>query len=189
MTPRRVQWDFAVTLPALGIQGVTSEPLLHTQGSHADIYLNPTDPGTLIKVTNDPTDAHNMIAAQSLNGPNVVRCHAHTQAGIVGGTALLVDFVKGQSAPYSTPEFLGLIEGQQGNEPRDQAHIRIMQPDPFRTGILQSHGRMNTMEHLKLSELFRTLFLLESLLKVFLVDLAENVIDTGQAYVIVDFGG
>lgn len=186
--PKRVQWDFAVTLPALGIQGVTSEPPLHAQGSHADIYINPTDPNTLIKVTDDDEDARNTVAAQALNSPNVVKCHAHTNAGVVNGTALLVDFVKGTSAPYSTPEFLGLIEGQQGSDPRDQAHIRILRPDPFRTGILQSHGRLNKNELFKLSQLFRTIYLLESRINIFLVDLAENVIDAGAAYVIVDFG-
>lgn len=185
---KRVQWDYAVTLPALGIQGVTAEPPLHAQGTHADIYANPSNPNTLIKVTNDAADASNLLAAQALNSPNVVRCHAHATQGVVGGTALLVDLVKGQRAPYSTPEFLGLIEGQQGLDSRDQAHVRIMRPDPFRTGILQSHGRLNKAELTKLSQLFRTLYLLESRLNVFLVDLTENVIDAGPAYVLVDLG-
>src|SRR5437763_108606 len=92
---RRVQWDFALTLPALGIQGVTAEPPLHAQGSHADIYLNPTNQNTLVKVTDDAEDARNTVAAQSLNSSNVVRCYAHTQTGVVNGTALLVDFIKG----------------------------------------------------------------------------------------------
>jgi hypothetical protein len=47
---------------------------------------------------------------------------------------------------------------------------------------------MNQTELQKLSNLFRALFQLESQLNIFLVDLAENVIDTGLAYVIVDFG-
>jgi len=185
---KRVQWDFAITLPALGIQGITSEPPLHAQGSHADIYVNPTDANTLIKVTDDDEDARNTVAAQTINSPNAVKCHAHTQAGNVNGTALLVDFVKGASAPYSTPEFLALIEGQYGTDSRDQAHIRILRPDTFRTGILQGHGRLNRGELLKLSQLFRTIYVLESRLNIYLVDLAENVIDTGAAYVIVDFG-
>ena len=54
---KRVQWDFSITLPALGIQGITAEPPLHVQGTHADIYSNPNDPNTLIKVTNDDEDA------------------------------------------------------------------------------------------------------------------------------------
>jgi hypothetical protein len=186
--PKRVQWDFAITLPALGIVGVTTEPPLHAQGSHADIYINPTDPNTLIKVTDDADDARNTVAAQALNSPNVVKCHAHTNAGVVNGTALLVDFVKGASAPYSTPEFLGLIEGQHGTDPRTQAHIRILRPDAFRSGILQSHGRMNKTELFKLSQLFRAIYVLESRFNIFLADLAENVIDTGTVYVIVDFG-
>src|SRR5947208_1178133 len=135
---KRVQWDFSVTLPALGIQGVTSEPPLHTQGSHADIYTNPTNPSTLIKVTDDQQEVTNTIAAQALNSPNIVKCHGHTTQGVVNGAALVVDFVRGKPAPYSTPEFLGLLEGQYGTEPRDQAHIRIMRPDPFRTAILQN---------------------------------------------------
>jgi hypothetical protein len=75
---KRVQWDFSVTLPALGIQGVASEPPLYAQGSHADIYANPTNPTTLVKVTDDQQDAHNTIAAQALASPNVVKCHGHT---------------------------------------------------------------------------------------------------------------
>jgi hypothetical protein len=185
---KRVQWNFKVTLPALGIQGVTSQPPLYAQGSHADIYENPTDPSTLIKVTNDQQDYQNTLTAQSLNSPNVVKCHAHTTQGVMGGAALLVDFVKGQRAPYTTPEFLGLIEGQHGTDPRNQAHIRIMRPDPFRMGILQAHGRLDPAELHKLSTLFRTIYLLESRLNIFLVDLADNIIDTGQVYVVVDFG-
>lgn len=186
--PKRVQWDFSITLPALGIQGIVAEPPLHVQGTHADIYSNPNDPSTLIKVTDDDEDARNTISAQILNSPNVVKCHAHATTGVVNGTALLVDFVTGGQAPYSTPEFLGLIEGQQGNDPRDQAHIRILRPDPFRLNILQTHGRINKTEQLKLSELFTTIYLLESRLNVFLVDLSENIIDAGTSYVIVDFG-
>jgi 1-acyl-sn-glycerol-3-phosphate acyltransferase len=185
---KRVQWDFATTLPALGIQGVATEPPLHAQGSHADIYINPTDPNLLIKVTDDQQDAANTIAAQALSSANIVRCHAHTREGVVNGTALLVTFVNGSRAPYSTPEFLGLMEGQHGTDPRDQAHMRIMRPDPFRLAILQSHARTSTVELHKLSELFRTIYLLESRLNVFLVDLADNIIDAGQVYVVVDFG-
>lgn len=185
---KRVLWDFSITLAALGIHGVTNEPPLHAQGSHADIYENPTNPATLIKVTDDPLDARNTLAAQALNSPNVVKCHAHTLQGVVNGVALLVDFISGGRAPYSTPEFLGLIEGQHGTDPRDQAHIRIMRPDAFRTAILQGHGRLATAELHKLSELFRAIFLLESRLNIFLVDLADNIIDAGPAYVVVDFG-
>ena len=143
---KRVQWDFSVTLPALGIQGVTTEPPLQAQGSHADIYANPTNPNTLIKVTDDQQDAHNTITAQTLGSQNVVKCHAQTTQGVVNGAALLVDFVQGSRAPYTTPEFLALIEGQHGTDPRDQAHIRIMRPDSFRTAILQGHARLNTAE-------------------------------------------
>jgi hypothetical protein len=185
---KRVQWDFNVTLPALGIQGVPTEPPLHAQGSHADIYTNPTNPNTLIKVTDDQQDAKNTLAAQSLGSPNVVKCHRHTTQGVVNGTALLVAFVPGTRASYSTPEFLALIEGQHGTDPRAQAHIRIMRPDAFRTAILQGHGRLDAAELHKLSELFRTIYLLESRLNVFLVDLADNIIDVGGAYVVVDFG-
>lgn len=183
-----MQWDFAQTLPALGIRGVTAHPLLLAQGSHADIYANPVDPATVIKVTGDAADANNTVVAQTLNSPNVVRCHGQTTQGVIGGTALLVDFVKGTRAPYSTPEFLGLIEGRHGTDPRDQAHIRILRPEPFRAHILQAHGRLDRGELVKLSSLFNTIFVLESRLNIFLVDLAENIIDTGTAYVIVDFG-
>jgi hypothetical protein len=186
--PKRVQWDFSVTLPALGIRGVTNEPPLYAQGSHADVYENPTNPNTLIKVTDDPQDVQNTIAAQALNSPNVVRCHGHTTQGVVNGAALVLDLIRGSRAPYSTPEFLALIEGQHGTDPRDQAHIRILRPDPFRTAILQGHGRLATTELHKLSELFRTIDLLESRLNIFLVDLADNIIDAGPAYVVVDFG-
>jgi hypothetical protein len=148
----RVQWDFALTLPALGIHGVTAQPALVLQGTHADIYEHSADPGKLIKITDDPDDGANTVTAQSLNSPNVVRCHAHTTAGVVNGTALLVDWVKGKRASYSTPEFL------------------------------------TKQELYKLSQLFRTIDLLETRLSIYLVDLADNVIDAGHAYVVVDFG-
>jgi hypothetical protein len=186
--PKRVLWDFSTTLPALGIQGVTTEPPLFGQGSHADIYENPVKPDTLIKITDDPRDVHNTVAAQGLASHNIVKCHAHTSQGVVNGAAMLVDLVSGGRAPYSTPEILGLLEGQQGIDPRDQAHIRIMRPDVFRTTILLSHGRLSTAELHKLSELFRTIYLLESRLSIFLVDLADNIIDSGLAYVVVDLG-
>jgi hypothetical protein len=185
---RRVQWDFSAAVPALGIQGVTSEPPLHAQGSHADIYYNPTNVDALVKVTDDQQDVANILAAQALHSPNIVKCFGHTTQGVINGTALLVDLVRGGRAPYSTPEFLGLIEGQHATDSRDQAHLRILRPDPFRTAILQSHGQLNTAELHKLSELFRTIHLLESRLNVFLVDLADNIIDAGRAYVVVDLG-
>lgn len=188
MSPKRVQWDHAVTLQALGIHGVTSEPPLHTQGSHADIYEDPTDPTRLIKVTNDPEDATNLVAAQALSNSNVIKCYGWTTTGVINGTALLVGFVQGALAPYTSPEFLGLLEGHLGSEPRSQAHIRILQPDAFRSGILHKHGRNNPAELKKLSALFQTLNFLDSKLSIFLADLADNVIDTGQDYVIVDFG-
>jgi hypothetical protein len=185
---KRVQWDFSITLPALGIQGIAAEPAVFAQGSHADIYFNPTDTNTLIKVTDDLQDVRNAVAAQALGSPNVVKSQSNTTQGVVHGAAMLVDFVRGIRAPFSTPEFLALIEGQHGTDPRDQAHIRILRPDPFRTAILQTHSRSSPQELLKLSELFRTIFLLESRLSIFLVDLADNIIDAGPVYVVVDFG-
>jgi hypothetical protein len=184
---KRVQWDFKVALPALGITGISAEPTLYAQGSHADIYQHPSNPHLLIKVTNDDEDVRNTVAAQVFNRPNIVRCHAQTTSGVQHGTALLVDLVRGAPAPYSSAEFAGLMEGQQGNEPRHEAPLRILRPDQFRTGILQSHGRLNRQELLKLSELFGTLIQLERV-GVFLIDLSENVIDAGADYVIVDFG-
>lgn len=131
----RVQWDYAITLPALGIQGATTSPNLLKQGTHADIYEHPSDARKLIKITDDDEDAANTVAAQALNSPGIVKCHVHTTAGVTNGTALLVDFVKGQPAPYSTPEFMALLEGEQGTEPRSSANIRILRPDAFRTNI------------------------------------------------------
>jgi hypothetical protein len=187
-TSVRVQWDYAITLPALGIQGATTSPNLLKQGTHADIYEHPSDASKLIKITDDHEDAANIVAAQAMNSPSIVKCHAHTTAGVQNGAALLVDFVKGQSAPYSTLEFLALLEGEHGTEPRSSANIRIMRPDVFRMNILKNHGKNQQQELLKLSRLFRTIHLLESKLNIFLVDLADNVMDAGQIYVIVDLG-
>lgn len=184
----RVEWDFALTLPSLGIRGATSEPVLLNQGSHADIYLNPVDPSTLIKVTNDRADVKNTLSAQKLNSPNIVKCYAHTNSGVKGGTALLVDYVKGKRAPYTTAEFLGLMEGKLGTNPRNQADARILNPDPFRLSILNRHQRLSEAELNKLSELFHTIFLLEQRLNIFLADLSENIIDAAHSYVIIDLG-
>jgi hypothetical protein len=183
----KIQWDPSITLPALGIEPTTPR-LLMSQGSHADIYEHPTDSTKLIKITNDRRDAKNIITAQSLNSPNVVKCYAQTSEGVARGVALVVDYIKGETAPYSTQEFLGMLEGKFGADDRGQAYLRIMRPDPFRQKILQSHGLLNGPEVQKLSQLFKTLYLLERKLKIFLADFVDNIIDAGNAYVVVDLG-
>lgn len=178
----QIEWNYKITLPALSVKPI--EPKLYKQGSHAKIYIN--DSNTLIKITEDNSDIKNIIKAQSLNSPNIVKLYNYTQKGVVGGTALLVEFVKGEPAPYSTPEFLGLMEGQNGNEDRSQSYINILKPNLFKAKILKQHGKLNKFELQKLSSLFKTIYMLEKK-NIFLVDLSENIIDSDN-YVIVDFG-
>jgi hypothetical protein len=183
-----IQWDYTVTLPALGVNQTLPPQIINNSGSLAEIYACPSDPSKAIKVTSDRQDAKNIVAAQAIKSPNVVKCYAYTNKGVKNGTALLVDFVQGQPAVYSSPEFIGLMEGKYGMEDRIQSRIRILRPDPFRRKILESHGLLNKTEVQKLSELFGALSLLETKLNIFLADFAENVIDAGQNYVVVDFG-
>ena len=182
---QRIVWNPKITLRSLGIHGM---PKLHKQGSYADVYAISGNSQLLVKITKDSRDVNHTVAAQIIDSPNIAKCFAHTKDGVERGTAMLMQWVKGHAASYSTPEFLGLIEGKSGDEPRGQAYLRILKPDDFRLQILKEHGKDNRQEYLKLSRLFKTLHILESKLGIFLSDFVDNIIDNGKDYIIVDFG-
>jgi len=106
---------------------------------------------------------------------------------VIDGTAIVVGRVPGELAPYSTDEFLALLQGKQMSDSRESASGLILDPDPFRSKILEDHGRMNKLECKKLSRLFYTLHQLGKW-GIRLVDFGDNVVDDGDRYVLVDLG-
>jgi hypothetical protein len=177
--------DHRKILAALGIQSNQSKLEKINSGSLANVYAHPTDQSKIIKVTADIMDARNLVKAQRLNSPNVVRVHNSAKVG-PRAIALVADFVSGRSMPYNTNALLGLINGDNFEEAR-QAVKGIFRPDRVRRKILDQMGLNSDEEKSKLSRLFQTLAGLEKL-GIDMFDFTDNILDNGSDYVIIDMG-
>jgi hypothetical protein len=154
-------------------------------GSHATAY--DVGDGKVLKVTSDVKDANNLLRAQNLNDPGVVKAYGSSKVGVSDGVAILVDKVEGELMPYSTGELHALIQGTNFQE-LPMARITILRDNTgIRKKILDKHGRNHKEERKKLSSLFTTLIKLEKI-GIDFDDFAENVIDTDTRYVVIDLG-
>jgi hypothetical protein len=182
---KNAKMDHVKIITALGIKTNDRQLQQINQGSLATVYQHPEDPTKVIKVTADAQDAKNLVKAQRLGSPNIVKIYNSAKIS-PRATALVADFVKGDSMPYNTNALLGLINGDDFEEAR-QAVRGILRPDRTRRKILTQLGMDSDEERMKLSRLFQTLAGLEKL-GIDMYDFTDNILDAGSDYVIIDMG-
>lgn len=144
----------------------------------------------VVKVTRDNKDVINTVKAQRLKSPNIVKIHRLSKDGLSSGTAMLVDYIAGDLAPFSTGEWHALIQGDIGMDELRDAASKIesdTNPKSIRTKILNKHSLNNARERSKLKEVFKTLSALKAI-NINVDDLGDNIIDNGERYIIIDLG-
>jgi hypothetical protein len=141
----------------------------------------------VLKVTRDNKDVINTVKAQRIKSNNVVKIYKLSREGLSNGTAMVLDFVDGQLAPFSTGEWHALIQGSGMDELSDAVKLMLTDNKGIRNKILTDHGLNDNKSRAKISELFKTLRMLQSI-NVNIDDLGDNIIDTGDRYVLIDLG-
>lgn len=180
------------------------KPLVEfSRGSIATIYQHPTDNNLLIKVTSHQDDIKNIVRAQGLNSPNVVRVFPWNDGKMVknlptlNSLAIIVEKVGGSPMVYTSSEFFDLSL----NGKFDLAgHIIDGNLTPYdkklyakeikkQAAILNNRNKNNPLEHGKLTSLFNALNELASkVYRIEMSDIDQNIMDTGDRYVIIDMG-
>lgn len=180
------QWNSSPILKALGIPGEHKLERVNS-GSFATVYKHPLDPSKVIKCTRDARDVRNLLAAQSLNTPNIVKVYQNVK--IPNGFALVADFVTGPEMPYTSNMIALLLDGPKMLDTPQSAARKILQPgaSPARERVLNKVGRNTEEERRKLSELILTMGRLQAK-GIDVSDWTDNVLDTGDHYVIIDMG-
>ncbi len=162
------------------------------RGSFATVYQHPTEKNKVIKVTKDKNDIRNLIKAQSLKSPNIVKLHpiaGNFSVGVGNLYLVVADKVEGRSFPYTSDIIATLIGGKSGMENAAKASVKIGQIglSPFRDKVLNRLGLDDERERSKLSSLLLTVSHLEKR-GIEFFDFTDNVIDTGDHHVIIDMG-
>ncbi len=140
-----------------------------------------------LKITRDNKDVINTVKAQRIKSNNVVKIHRLSKDGLSSGTAMLLDFINGQLAPFSTGEWHALIQGSGMDELSDAIKLILTDNKGIRNKILTDHGLNDSKSRSKISEMFKTLRALQSI-NVSIDDLGDNIIDAGDRYVLIDLG-
>lgn len=168
------------------------KPLVkYSQGSIATLYEHPTNKKLLIKVTAHESDILNIIKAQRLKSPNVVKVFSWKNKGLIkelpslNSLAIIVEKILGDSMVYTTSHFFDLSLNGNFELAADWLDSTVHK---LQKAILDHYNKNNTEEHLKLSSLFRTLHELEKFYHIELSDFQDNILDAGDRYVIVDMG-
>lgn len=171
------------------------KPLIKfSQGSIATIYEYPNKKNLLIKVTSHKEDIQNIVRAQRLNSDNVVKVFPWNKEKEVikslpslNSFAIIVEKISGGSMVYSTGDFFDLSLNGEFELAADWLDSTVHKSQK---GILDYYNKNNENEHIKLSNLFRTLNKLEKLYRIELSDFQDNIIDDDKKnrYVIVDMG-
>lgn len=162
-----------------------------SQGSIATIYEHPNTKDLLIKVTSHKDDVKNIIAAQKLKSDNIVKAFSWKsgefikQIQNINSYAIIVEKILGPSMAYTTNEFFELSLDGRFELAADWLDANLHKRQIV---ILEHHQKNNLKEHAKLSSLFRTLHKLESFYRIELSDFQDNIIDSGDRYVIIDMG-
>ena len=161
------------------------------QGSIATLYKHPSDGGLLIKVTSHKEDVSNLVRAQRLGSPNVVRVIPWKSGELVRDLpslkswALIVERVVGGSMPYMTGDFYELSLNGEFELASDWLNSTVHKRQAL---VLDRYGLNNAEEHSKLAGLMATLHSLEKFYRIELSDFQDNILDAGGRYVIVDMG-
>jgi hypothetical protein len=161
-----------------------------TQGSLATIYEHPTNANLLIKITPHKEDARNLWRGQKVKSECIVKLYGEPielSPEMPRVYVMIVDKVVGVPMVYSTVEFIGLIGDKGRSRNKENASVEILYPSAYRESILEGHNKNTEVEYEKLSNLFKALYHLERI-GIDMVDFSDNILDTGEAYVIVDLG-
>jgi hypothetical protein len=162
-----------------------------SQGSIATLYQHPESPNLLIKVTSHKEDISNIITAQKLKSPNVVRAVPWNSKEMVknlpslNSQAIIVEKVMGNPMVYTTSDFFDLSLNGQFELAADWLNSTVHK---VQAKILDRYNKNNIEEHTKLASLFLTLSKLEKFYNIELSDFQDNILDSGDRYVIIDMG-
>jgi len=166
------------------------KPLIKiNQGSLATIYQHPNNPNWVIKVTSHLEDVKNIQKAQRLNSKNVVKLFGNPQK-VPENTNfywMIVEKINGNHMVYDTNSFIALIHGDHDENIKDASTSILYTDGGIREKILNRYGKNSEEELEKLSSLFETFYKLQQI-GIEMSDFAENIIDDGEKYVIIDLG-
>jgi hypothetical protein len=180
--------DFNAVLKKLKLPPTTTKPTKIGEGSTALVYDNPHNPKQVIKITADINDALNFhrLIQTGFDHPCVVKCYDIQKVG-EKAYALLLDKIDGEVFTYSN-YFTHLIQGDSFEDPSEAANSIIQGLDRTRSQVFDMVGIRDTpQERQKLAAIFDGLAKLEEIgIDVF--DVEENIIDTGDRYVLIDIG-
>jgi hypothetical protein len=162
-----------------------------SQGSLATLYQHPTNKNLLIKITSHKEDINNIVKAQSLeNLTNVVRVFPWSDGKMVknlpslNSLAIIVEKVSGAPMVYTNNDFLALGLNGSFEKAADWLLGTMLKEQE---AILDRYNKNDIDEHYKLISLFKTLNKLAGY-RIELSDFDQNILDTGDRYVIVDMG-
>ena len=171
--------------------GMTGNLIKYKQGSFATLYEHPKNKNRLIKITSHKEDVYNLVKAQKLNSPNVIKLFDWENKEKVkelpnlNSLAIIVEKANGPSIAYVTGDFYELSL----NGKFELAGDWIMQGGNDRQKrVMDKYQLNNEPEHYKLHALFNTLHSLRRFYRIELSDFEDNIIDNGNRYVIIDMG-
>jgi hypothetical protein len=164
-----------------------------SQGSLATLYQHPTNKNLLIKITSHKEDVNNIVKAQRVDSPNVVKTFPWDKEGTLikslpslNSLAIIVEKVNGTPMVYTNNDFLGLGLNGSFEKAADWLLGTILKEQE---AILNRYNKNDVEEHYKLISLFKTLSKLTGReYRIELSDFDQNILDTGDRYVIVDMG-
>lgn len=161
------------------------------QGSIATLYEHPINKKRLIKVTSHKEDILNIVKAQKLSSPNVVKTFPWKNGEMikklpsVNSLAIIVEKILGSSMIYSTGDFFDLSLFGRFELAADWLDSTLHKNQKI---VLNNYRKNTPEEHVKLSSLFRTLHNLEKYYGIELSDFQDNILDNGNDYIIIDMG-
>lgn len=163
-----------------------------SQGSMATLYEHPEHKSRLIKVTSHEEDVSNLVRSQRLNSSNIVKLFPWRGGKLVkelpslNSFAIIVEKISGESMVYTTSDFYELSLG--GNFELAADWLDAAEVHKKQKFILDRYQKNDPEEHSKLSGLFRTLDKLEKYYRIELSDFQDNILDSGNRYVVIDMG-
>ena len=181
--------DFNLILNKLELPETNETPNRVGSGSMATVYFNPFNKNQVIKVTGDMQDAKNFnkLIKSNFQSPNVVRCHKVVKINSQAA-AMILDYVIGNEMEYSSGEFMALLNGDNFQDYREAIrNLSRGKIGQLRAEIMDKHQKDYNEEVPKLISLFKTLMSMEKI-GIEMYDFAENIIDDGENYVIIDLG-
>ena len=182
--------------------GFNTKLNIYSYGSFAVLYDHPTQKDKLIKVTSHESDIKNIVKSQGLNSPNIVKAFPWIDGKMIkqlptlNSLAIIIEKIIGSSMSYRSSEFYDLsLYGKfdlaayliDGNLP-EYLQKKYGKEIKIQNQTLIYHDKNNPKEYAKLTDLFNTLSTISSSYRINLSDFEDNIMDTGDRYVIIDMG-